>query len=277
MLIGTNLAKVADWSTQLPFIDAFKSSSKAIGRSEQAKKEWGSSQSDFDLKLDWYSKRTTEVMQIWDDVFGGDRERVKGVMGGIAANSWASERMLSYEWTDDPKSHSDYGIDALAIAPYFGYYLGEPNNVSQIEGWTRDSDGGLNKLFDEITKGGVLNNSPSGGALQQSYGWMAEQVDLAKKEGLQLLAYEGGSHVAGINGTENNQATTNLFIAANRDPRMGDIYKEYLRKWNELGGGLFMHFNDIGEPSKWGSWGLLENVAQNSSPRYDAVMDAINF
>ncbi|NJQ97580.1 MAG: hypothetical protein HC784_07895 [Hydrococcus sp. CSU_1_8] len=70
MLIGTNLAKVADWSTQLPFIDAFKSSSKAIGRSEQAKKEWGSSQSDFDLKLDWYSKRTTEVMQIWDDVFG---------------------------------------------------------------------------------------------------------------------------------------------------------------------------------------------------------------
>jgi hypothetical protein len=244
---------------------------------EQARKEWGSSKNDFDLKLDWYSKRTTEVTQIWDDVMGGEKERVIGVMGGIAANSWASERVLSYEWTDEPKSHSEYGIDALAIAPYFGYYLGEPKNASEIESWTRESDGGLNKLFSEIKQGGILKNSLEGGALAQSYDWMSDHAELANSEGLELLAYEGGQHLTGLNGVENNDRITQLFIQANRSERMGEIYKEYLQKWHSLGGDLFMNFNDIQEPNKWGSWGLLEHVEDSSSTRYDAVMDAMNF
>ncbi|NJQ98412.1 MAG: hypothetical protein HC784_14085 [Hydrococcus sp. CSU_1_8] len=33
-----------------------------------------------------------------------------------------------------------------------------------------------------------------------------------------------------------------------------------------------MHYKDIHEPTKWGSWGLIEHVDDTSSPRYDAVM-----
>jgi hypothetical protein len=244
---------------------------------EQAKKEWGSSRSDTDLRLDWYSKRTTEVTQIWDEVFGGENERVIGVMGGVAANIGATERVISYEWTDEPRSHSDYGIDAVVIAPYFGYYLGESKNASQVESWTRESDGGLDKLFTEIKQGGILRNSPDGGALAQSYEWMSDHANLADTEGLDLLAYEGGQHLAGLGGVENNARITELFIKANRSERMGEIYKEYLQKWYELGGDLFMNFKDISQPNKWGSWGLLEHVDETSSPKFDAVMDAINF
>jgi hypothetical protein len=243
---------------------------------EQAKKEWASSQSDFDLKLDWYSKRTTEITQIWDEVFGGEKERVIGVMGGVAANVGASERVVSYEWTDEPKSHSEYGIDAVAIAPYFGYYLGEPKNESEIESWIRDGDG-LDKLFTEIQQGGILSDAPSGGSLAQSYQWMSDHATLTNSEGLDLQAYEGGQHLAGLGGTENNNAITQLFIEANQAPRMGDIYREYLKKWDELGGDLFVNYNDVGKPNKWGSWGLLEHVEDTSSPKYNAVMDAINF
>jgi hypothetical protein len=217
---------------------------------EQAKKEWGGSRSDNDLRLDWYSKRTTEVTQIWDEVFGSEKERVIGIMGGIAANSWASERVLSYEWTDEPKSHQEYGIDAIAIAPYFGYYLGEPKNQSEIESWRSESNGGLDKLFKEIKQGEVLSDSPEGGALAQSYKWMSDHATFADSEGLELLAYEGGQHLAGLGGVENNDRITELFIKANRDPRMGEIYKEYLQKWHSLGGDLFMNFNDIQEPNK---------------------------
>lgn len=38
-----------------------------------------------------------------------------------------------------------------------------------------------------------------------------------------------------------------------------------------------MNFSDIGTPSKWGSWGALESVYQTGSPKYDAIMDLIDF
>ncbi|NBD15131.1 MAG: hypothetical protein GVY04_03015 [Cyanobacteria bacterium] len=72
-----------------------------------------------------------------------------------------------------------------------------------------------------------------------------------------MLAYEGGQHLVSRGGIENNQAITNLFIEANRDPRMGEIYREYLTQWHQLGEDLFVHFSDIKSPSKWGSWGGL--------------------
>ncbi len=33
-----------------------------------------------------------------------------------------------------------------------------------------------------------------------------------------------------------------LYLAANRDPRMGILYSRYLKDWAEAGGGLFMYF-----------------------------------
>jgi hypothetical protein len=74
---------------------------------------------------------------------------------------------------------------------------------------------------------------------------------------------------------ENNQAITELFIAANRDPRMGEIYRDYFTTWNELGGGLFANFKDVDTPSQWGSWGILESIYDESSPKYDAIQDLI--
>lgn len=239
---------------------------------EQAQKEWSNSKLGH---IDWFSKRTTEVVQIWDDVFAQDSERVIGVMGAQAANTWTGKRALNYEWSDAPLSHEDTGIDAVAIAPYFGGYLGSPKNSAQVESWTKESDGGLNKLFQELTVGGVLEGGPEGGALGQAQRNMERYADIADEEGVDLLAYEGGQHLVGFRGIESNQAITNLFIAANRDQRMGMIYKDYLEKWFDSGGGLFSNFSDISRPSKWGSWGSLESVYQDGSPKYDAVVDFI--
>jgi len=263
------------WNTQ------FEQSSWIL---EQAKKTWPNSQlpgytspvGDNALRLNWFSQRTTQITQIWDDVFQNDSERVIGVMGAQASNSWTVEQALTYAWDPNPKSHDYYGIDAIAIAPYFGGYVGSPSNEAQLQSWTQDPDGGLNKLFDELTQGGLLSNSPSGGALQQAYENMAQYVALAESEGLQLLAYEGGQHLAGINGVKNNQAITNLFQQANQDERMGDLYTEYFKTWNQLGGGLIVNYNDIGVSDKHGSWSSLEHLSQAGSPKYDAVMDLLN-
>ncbi len=237
---------------------------------QQAKQQWSNSDLNY---LDWYSKRTTEVVKLWDRVFGNDSERVIGVMSAQAANLSTGEQVLDYNWGSNNLSHEDTGIDAIAIAPYFGNYIGQSVNRGKLESWAREKDGGVGKLFQEINHGGLLNNSPKGGALAQAYGNMEAYADLAEEEGLELLAYEGGQHLAGLQGLENSRAITELFIKANRDPRMKGIYKNYLKEWFDVGGDLFANFNDVGTPSKWGSWGTLESVYQDHSPKYDAIVE----
>lgn len=222
--------------------------------------------------IDWFSRRTTQITQIWDQVFNEDKDRVIGVMGAQAGNTGTANRALDYEWTDNPLSHKQYGIDAIGIAPYFGHYIGHKDNKDKLLSWTKQADGGLNKLFDEITKGGLLSNSPAGGALKLAYDRMNRYINIAEKEDLQLIAYEGGQHLVDKSG---EPAIADLFAKANRDPRMGKIYEQYFQKWFNIGGGEFVNFSDVGSYSKHGYWGLTEGLNQ-SSPKYDAVMDFIN-
>jgi hypothetical protein len=93
-------------------------------------------------------------------------------------------------------------------------------------------------------------------------GWMQTQKKVADKYGLKLVCYEAGQHLVGVGGGEDNEQLTKLFHAANRHPRMGAIYGEYLDTWRSLGGNLMCIFASTGAWSKWGSWGLLEFADQ---------------
>ena len=62
-------------------------------------------------------------------------------------------------------------------------------------------------------------------------------------------------------------------VGINRHALMYDVYMENFTNWQEAGGTLFMHFVDIGEPGRYGSWGALEHVTQESSPRWNAIME----
>ena len=73
--------------------------------------------------INWFSRRTTQICQIWDEVYGDDKAKVIGVMGAWAANYDRADKLLRYGWTNNPLTHQEYGIDAIAIAPYFGGHL----------------------------------------------------------------------------------------------------------------------------------------------------------
>jgi hypothetical protein len=232
--------------------------------------EWpGSLESRFTKRINWHGKRTAEVCEIWKSVFAASSERVICVLASQAANSWTAQEGLSCPlWNETPcVSH---GINAIAVAPYFGGYLGEPGNASQVSGWS-SSSAGMTKLFTELQSGGKLAGGPTGGAVAQSFEWIEANKSIADLFNVALLSYEGGQHLVGVSGAENNSTLTTMFTAANRDARMGSIYTSYLQGWEARGGGLFMHFNDIGTYSRYGSWGALENVEQTSSPKYDAL------
>jgi hypothetical protein len=102
-----------------------------------------------------------------------------------------------------------------------------------------------------------------------------DHKELADRYGLDLICYEAGQHLVGTQGGENNKTVTALLQEANRHPRMGEIYMQYMDGWKKEGGGVMALFSSIGRWSKWGSWALSEvpHPEPGAYPKYDAVMD----
>jgi hypothetical protein len=190
---------------------------------------------------------------IWEDVFGG-HERLVRVLPSQAASTNVSEQVASFR---DAYKHAD----ALAVAPYVSMIVtpqGKALTTKEVEKWTVD------RALDYLEQK----------ALPASVKHIADQKKIADKYGLKLVAYEGGQHMVGARGGENDDAMTKLFHAANASPRMGTIYAEYLEAWAKGGGGVFCHFSSVGEWSKWGSWGAMQYYDEDpaASPKYAAMV-----
>jgi hypothetical protein len=203
----------------------------------------------------FYARRSVEIFRIWEEVFGGT-ERLVRVLAWQAANPWWSENIIL------PFENAYKYADALAIAPYITLCVpaqGKELTADEVARWS------LDKLFQYLETT----------VLPVTLKWIADQKRVADKFGLALIAYEGGQHLVGVAGGENNAELTNLFHQANGDPRMGALYTRYLTAWKEAGGGLFCHFSSVGRWSKWGSWGLLQfsDEDETSSPKFRAVRE----
>jgi hypothetical protein len=204
----------------------------------------------YQAQLRFFSQRSVEIFRIWEDVFGG-RERLVRVLASHAANPWASEQVVAWH---DAARHAD----ALGIAPYFGHELGDPRSADANARLTPEQ--AIERLLTVLPKNRDM---------------LFRQAKVAKASGLTLVAYEGGQHLAGHGGAENNDRLTRLLIATNRDPRMKELYLQHLNDWRDAGGGLYVLFSSMSKPSKWGSWGLLESVDHDpaTAPKWQAVRE----
>lgn len=205
----------------------------------------------------YYAQRSVEIFKIWEEVLG--KERLVRVLSWQAASGpyWTDGMLLA-------RGETARHVDALAIAPYVTMCVPptsqDPKTLSaeQVTGMSVE---------------GVLDWAEQK-ALPESIGWIQAQKKVADKYGLKLVAYEGGQHLVGVGGGENNEEMTKLFQAANAHARMGRIYEQYLGAWSKEGGDLFCNFSSTGSWSKWGSWGLLQfqDEAPAASPKFMAVM-----
>lgn len=218
---------------------------------EQGKK-LGLSDNDFQACLRYHSQRAVEIFRIWEDVFGG-HDRLVRVLATQGANPWVSEQILS--WKDAAKH-----ADALAGADYFGHEFDDPKKADQTAALS------VEELLDRCMA-----------CLEKTRETNARQVALARKHGVPYVAYEAGQHLVGVGGAENNQALMDLFVAANRHPKMKDVYLRSMNNWKDVGGGLYVIFSSMGRPSKWGSWGILEYEGQDpaTAPKHQAVLEFI--
>ena len=203
----------------------------------------------------YHALRSRTIGQIFKRVLG--ESRVVAILGTQAANTWTASRGLDYL---KAQPYSVLGIDAVAIAPYFGV-MPAPADAERFAAMT------LDELF------GYVRATE----LPKSLTWIANYRGIRERYKVQLIAYEGGQHMVGIRGAENHSALSALFDEFNRDPRIKQLYLDYLNGWKERGGELFVHFSDVSRYTKWGRWGALEYVSQprQSGAKFDALQTFI--
>jgi hypothetical protein len=207
----------------------------------------------YEAQVRYHSRRSVQIFDLFTKVFG-DTSRLVRVMASQAGNAWTSDTELAFE--DAAKK-----TDALAIAPYFASDLGLPENQARVDSMSVDS------LAAELASVSLPT------ALQ----WVDDNRAVAEKYGVDLVAYEGGQSLVGVNGQEHDTTLNSLFDAMNRDPRMGQIYRSYLEGWKQRGGKLFIHYQNCSAYTLWGRWGSLESLRapDTKAPKYKALQDFI--
>jgi hypothetical protein len=219
-------------------------------------------------RLRFYSKRSVEIFKIWESSFGDNLVRVIGTSQG---DTVLSEQLLQFQ---DAPNH----VDALAVAPYFfgcinnqGSCSNAPKVLSKITS--------VDDIFDIIDQ--PFPTDPS--ALDATLIKIERQAEIAQREGVQLIAYEGGQHLTimgslgSLSEAEKNNFRT-LFQAANRDPRMKQRYQKLLAGWKSYSNKKTTLFTLYTLPQtyyRFGNWGIKEHLGKtrNESPKFDAVMD----
>lgn len=262
----------------------------------QAQARWGGK----DLWVQFYGGRAAEVSQIWTEVFGAASPtrlvRVLATQTGwlgleeqiLTAPLWVAEAA-------DREAPAAY-FDAYAVTGYFGGILGIKERAPILRAWIADSQlhartaaaaQGLSgteaeqfiadhqydvasvQAAAELTDGLVTGDATD--TLSDLLGRVLPyHRAVADQHGLDLIMYEGGSHVVGIGPMTEDEVLTGFFTHFNYTPEMGALYVRLLSGWQELGGTLFVAYADVAVPGKWGSWGALRSLSDDN-PRWSAL------
>lgn len=204
---------------------------------------------------------TYNMFKIFTDVFSDDSRLVK-VMPGHAGGASYNDELLDLESDSSVNPHGMV-TDALAIAPYVGGAL--PNELANSDAEVSFTTDHLLDRLERLLETEYMN-------------FITSNRTVAQEHGVDLIAYEGGHHLAPLSGEENNGALEQLIYEANRHPRMRTFYRDMLSIWGEEGGELFTIFNTTNSYSKWGSWGLKETWDQPilDAPKYHAVREMMD-
>lgn len=238
---------------------------------KEGKARWGEDKGD--AFMQWYGMRAAQMSDTWKQVFGNQRDRVISVMATQTAWQGLEASVLDCSlWVEEGnKPCYQHGIDAYAITGYFSGDLGSEKHQSQIEAWLNDADGGVKRAITQLRQGDQLGEEVSYDSVVGLVETFKYHQQVAQEKNLQLVVYEGGQSLV----NPNSETLTEFFVNLNRRPEMQQLYNEMLTNWEQSGGTMFMNFADIGRADKWGSWGALEYVGQESSPKYDALVNFV--
>ena len=213
----------------------------------------------FMLNRNWYGMRVARTCDIWKSVWGSDYSRVHCVLGAqVASTTTAISSLQCTLWVGSGNAPcSAHNITDVGISVYFGLFKSPAS-------WASAPKSGLDNIFQEVNHGGLIDGGHPGGSLKENSDWEAAYRAALAPYKLGMLAYEGGQSL--LTRPDQPPALTGLHVAANRDPRMGAAYMSVLRDWKANGGEMFMIYDDIYSPGRYGEWGALESFMDTVNP-----------
>jgi hypothetical protein len=197
-----------------------------------------------------------QVATVFNQAFADRPGQVRPVLAVQGADPWWAEVGLKY-WQEKwgPPGNTLY---ALAPTGYYSFWEGDkdrPGGVD-VEGMTLDD------YFAELNR-----------VVAEPRVKLQKHRAFAEQYGLKLIAYEGGLGVTDRNGMMKKNINGDIKAKATDDPRMGELTTKMFDAWRrDAGDGLFMWFNFCSPGGKFGRWGLLEDIQQKGSQKYDAAV-----
>lgn len=199
-------------------------------------------------------------LDIWNNVFADQRERLVLVAGGQTGWQDVTNRIVH--------NLRPGSFDALNITAYFGLSdeadaqldaLGSDATVSDVVYWVRKN------------------------MHEQEINYIINQHQLAQELNLPIVFYEAGQHITPHPfGEEPTYAKALLDL--HRDTAMYNLYNEWFNLVESVLTGdeksMYMNFSFVGGRSaRYGSWGILETLDQDTSvvyaPKFQAIINKI--
>lgn len=230
---------------------------------EMAARRWNGAEGD--AWMQYAGLRAAQVADIWAEVFAGQQDRLLRIIATQTSWPGLEEPLLNAPLAvAEGHAPPHESFDAYAVAGYFGTELGLEEMSGQVRDWAARPDG-IERAAEALREGSLYELIDD---------WFPYHARIAADHGLQMVMYEGGTHVVGLGENVWDAELTRFFIDLNYSPQMADLYAELLTGWREAEGTLFNAFVDVSAPSQWGSWGAARHL-DDMNPRW-ATLEAYN-
>lgn len=264
---------------------------------EMAIDRWGAR----DAWVQYYAKRAVEMSRIWTEVFGeAAPDRLVRVIATQTGWLGLEDTILNAPlWVEEGNPPPAEEFDAYAIAGYFSSSMASAG-LDNLRLWLTESRRAAVAQADAMGLTGAARdhhiaehehdlavqravadlldgsqNDAADGTVADVLGRMVPyHRAVARKAGLDLIVYEGGTHLVARGSLVEDDDLTRFLIRVNYSAGMGALYDRLLQGWSELGGGLFMHYSSVYTPNRWGSWGALRHLGDDN-PRWQALRRAL--
>lgn len=199
------------------------------------------------------------MLDNWTEVFADELYRIERVVGVFTAYQDVAERVA---YNVNPET-----FDIVSPTYYFGL--------------NEDDDAELDALGENATVQDVVTRVR--GNFEQGAQWISNIKGIADSLDKKMAFYEGGQHITPHPfGAEPTYKQALLDIQ--RDTSMYNMYNEWFDLIRDINDTkepfLLMNFGFIaGRSARYGSWGVLESMYQDTSeipaPKYQALLDNI--
>lgn len=231
---------------------------------EQAQNLWGG-RAGGEGWLEYAGYRAAQVAEIVDGVYGDQAEQ--RLMQVIAVQAAAPARAKAHlEGRNLVRSFGTttfHLFDAYALTGYLWLNMERGQTAATVRRWM--SEGDEDYVFDRLAEN--LRNGALG--VQIDHQW-PEHFAYASANNLDMIMYEGGTHVIQPYTDPRDDEVIALLNLFNYSPQMDALYLELLDGWAQAGGALFNAYQAFYTPGRHGAWGHLRHL-DDQTGRWDIL------